>query len=878
MLLKMLRLKTVLIAITILQFFDFASFAQISEGGDPLSYSGSLLKSSVEIPIHTTKRIDIDMLLREDMQTRTPDRYSVFEDVQIDIKEKGVEIDLPEEEGKVWLYNIESDNAFSIQLWFNNFLIPPGASLFLYNRDYSIVYGAFTSSNNNQRNQLMVADLFDRHITIEYYEPYNKEFEGLLELGSVGQGYKDLKSSKSSIDLDGFINVNSPEGEEWQNEKHAVCLFTFKVGNTGYLCSGALLNNYRFDGTPYFLTANHCISSDTSAGTVVTYFNFERQSGDEVLRSGSTLSGSDLLTHSDVTDFSLLLLDDIPPASYQPYYAAWDATEDQNDFSVGIHHPEGKPKKISVDNSTPISYNNQISWQGNTITPPHSHWKVIFDQGRTGSGSSGSPLFSAGHHQILGQLHGGGDEVDYYGKLSVSFDLNSPNSISTYLDPDELQWNELEEGYYPSGNLPDPQVYPEFRDVCKGVPVKITGMSAFKPTTWIWSFSPNTISYTNGTNSYYREPIVQFEEDGVYDVTLSVTNSAGRVSRTFPQSVSVGSVLSIDIESSESKDSCLCTFDSLVLKASGAQDYLWQLNNNSTENFYIINDSVNPAVIKMSSPALTTMEIQAEISLTLTGSHGTCSKEITYSLPLINQENDSIKNAIRLYPGNSSLYSNKCAGIEENEPIPLITSCTGQFSWCDEYGTGEDIIENSVWFYFIPGEDGKYDIESFGMDNQIALYKTNSVEDLLGGSYEIIGANDDYTATDFNPKIRVDLSKDKSYLIQVDGSAGGSTGNFYFNISMLPTIATNARTIENQLKIYPQPVTDVLIIEYEKFINARIVLADIYNISGSRIFTYTSEKPINNKIEINFADWNKGVYFLRLKVDDTYFTEKVIKY
>ncbi len=874
----MIRLKITFIAIIILLFSESASYAQISEGGLPYSHSNSLLKSSINVPGFVSRQLDIKMLLLEDKLTKTPNRYSIFEDVLIDIKEKGVEIDLPDEDGKIWLFSIESENAKSIQLYFNNFLLPPGASLYVYNQDYSIVYGAFTSSNNNERNQLMLADLSNNHVTIEYYEPYDKEFEGLIELGSIGQAYKELKSKKSSIDFEGYINVNSPEGEEWQNDKHAVCLFTFKVGNTGYLCSGALLNNYRFDGTPYFLTADHCISDETAAGSVVTYFNFERQSGDGELRSGSTLSGSDLLTHSSETDFSLLLLDNTPPASYQPFYSAWNATEDQNTYTVGIHHPEGKPKKISIDNSTPISYANQISWQGNTVTQAHSHWKVIFDEGKTSTGSSGSPLISAEHHQIIGQLHGGSDEVDYYGKLSKSFNLNSPNSMSAYLDPDNLQWTELEEGYYPTGNLPDPQIYPEFKEVCKGEAVKMTGMSAFTPTSWVWSFSPNTISYVNETNSYYREPIVQFEENGTYDVTLTITNVAGRISRTFPQIVSVGSDLSVDIEPYASKDSCLCSFDSLVLMASGAQDYLWQLSELTEANFYIINDTVNPAVIKMSSPPITSVEIQADISLTLTGSHGTCSEEVRYTLPLINQENDSIKNATRLFPGKSALFSNKCAGIEENEPIPLITSCTGQFSWCDEYGTGEDIIENSVWFYFIPDEDGKYEIESLGMDNQIALYKTNSVEDLLGGSYQLIGANDDYTATDFNPKIRVDLTSDKSYLLQVDGSAGGATGNFYFNITMMPVIATNVQSVDNQINIYPQPVTNLLIIEYEAFVNAETIVADIYNISGSKIFTYTVEGPSNNKVEIDFSEWNKGVYFIRLKVNNRLFTEKVIKY
>ena len=58
-------------------------------------------------------------------------------------------------------------------------------------------------------------------------------------------------------------------GSAWQTEKKAVALIT----NGGFaVCTGALVNNTAEDGTPYFLTANHCLGNPNSW---VYYFNHE---------------------------------------------------------------------------------------------------------------------------------------------------------------------------------------------------------------------------------------------------------------------------------------------------------------------------------------------------------------------------------------------------------------------------------------------------------------------------------------------------------------------------------------------------------------------------------------------------------------------------
>ncbi len=47
------------------------------------------------------------------------------------------------------------------------------------------------------------------------------------------------------------------------------------------------------------------------------------------------------------------------------------------------------------------------------------------------------------------------------------------------------------------------------------------------PTSWSWTFSPNTITYMGGTNSASQNPQVQFNALGQYTVSLTATNSYG---------------------------------------------------------------------------------------------------------------------------------------------------------------------------------------------------------------------------------------------------------------------------------------------------------------------------------------------------------------
>lgn len=857
----------------ILLSISFNIYAQISEGGMPYS-SLIRLKSQTALPEYTLKKLSISSLTSEDSQNPTPYRYSFFEDVSINIK-NGLSETITNPQGTIWRYSISSPLAYSLQLNFDTFLIPRGAKLFIYNNDYSVIYGAFTHENMQADKQFVIADFPGSNLIVEYFEPINPEFKGSVTINMIGQAYKDVLNNEMEGDASNYIDINCEEGLEWQTEKHAVCKITFRVGRSGYLCSGALLNNTQNDGTPYFLTANHCISDSAAAKTVVAYFNFEKKTCNGTTEQNKTLIGSNLATTGSKSDFTLLLLNNNPPASFLPLFAGWDISNYQDDSNIGIHHPQGLEKKISVDNDKITTYDFQLSWEGGVITPPSSHWRISFDKGQTNEGSSGGPLFSK-QKRVIGQLHGGNDGEEFYGKLNYSWTSSNAGyrTLKSFLDPTNSGTTVLN-SYYPATNPPDAFFIPELTTVCLNSPIELKQNSAFSPTTISWIISPATFKFLNNTSANSAAPIIEFTESASYNIRLNVSNSNGKDSLLLTNAISAGNTINVNI-SSPNNSLCYSTFDSLILTGYGANQYEWLLGESDQAPFYISKTQDDTVVVKSNSAV--PLDTTYLLNVILKGLQGTCSDTADTIIEFIRISNDNIAEAIDIGLGTTLAYSNRCATIEENEPIPPYDSCTGQLSWCNEYETGENIIENSVWFKFKGPSSGKASIKSLGFDNEIAVYSANSYQDILLGNYTLLGANDDESSTEPSPVIKdITVIPGKTYWVQVDGSGGGSEGSFTLTLSDKIITPTNEifYSSDNSITIFPQPANQSITIKGEN-INENTDIS-IYNLAGQLIKHNSIYMENSNELTIDIANLKPGMYLIKMKEESKISVLKFIK-
>ncbi|MDO4671998.1 MAG: T9SS type A sorting domain-containing protein, partial [Porphyromonadaceae bacterium] len=133
------------------------------------------------------------------------------------------------------------------------------------------------------------------------------------------------------------------------------------------------------------------------------------------------------------SDGLLLQLNQEVPKAYRVYYNGWDRSNYVNNTDikglVGIHHPAGDAKKISV--LYPNSKLEISTWTGGA---PAAHYFFRFDEGDTEGGSSGSSIFANKNKYVIGTLTGGGQGTQYYGRLTYHWDKFA-EKMGPFLDP-----------------------------------------------------------------------------------------------------------------------------------------------------------------------------------------------------------------------------------------------------------------------------------------------------------------------------------------------------------------------------------------------------------------------------------------------------------
>ena len=433
--------KLILILFTIL---SASCFGQISYGGLPYS-SNKTLKQ--QVPKYTLPLLNVQNFIAEDIVTDQhkdiPWRFGIEQSVSLNLNNSGIWETLPNGD-RVWRLEINSPNALSINLNFDSFHLPNGATFFVFNKNQTL--GAFTSQNNKANNLFSTSPIKGEFAILEYYEPASVVGQGSIQVNSVVHGYRDFFKQLKAFGSSGSCNVNAIcDTSFWDFEiRSAVMLLT--AGNTRF-CSGALINNVPQDGTPFVLTANHCGAQANN----IFMFNYQSPNCTNNMDgiTTQTISGCTVRASDSPSDFALVELSSIPPSTYNVFYAGWSSINTPPTSATGIHHPAGDVKKISHDLNPLI--------ESGYYSTGIDHWEVLdWNSGTTEGGSSGSPLYDQ-NHRIVGQLHGGdaacnNDDFDFYGKFSYSWDTdpNTTKQLKFWLDPNNTG-TPIMNGYDPNG-------------------------------------------------------------------------------------------------------------------------------------------------------------------------------------------------------------------------------------------------------------------------------------------------------------------------------------------------------------------------------------------------------------------------------------------
>lgn len=245
---------------------------------------------------------------------------------------------------------------------------------------------------------------------------------------------KNLAQVGSSTSCE--IDVACKAGGVPQVLVNSVAKYILTRGNgSSGLCSGTLLNDSDPNSQiPYFMTANHCFADQVTASSLDLYWFFERAvcGGADPTTVSNTTGGGTLLATSRDTDFTLIRLNNAPPAGVG--FSGWVATAlPLNSTVVGIHHPAGDLKKISFGTFSGLFAREDIPDSTLfTIIPDNngSFIGVNWTEGVTEGGSSGSGIWSDignGDFRFVGNLLGGGSAcanqaaTDVYGRFDRTF-------------------------------------------------------------------------------------------------------------------------------------------------------------------------------------------------------------------------------------------------------------------------------------------------------------------------------------------------------------------------------------------------------------------------------------------------------------------------
>lgn len=363
----------------------------------------------------------------------------------------------------VWAATITSPGAVAIRVRLENVRIPNRAELYFLN-DAGEAYGPYTGTGRNQTGAfwsdpvmgdsgtvlLRGADLAHASLRITKVAHVAIDFAGPASDGGIASF---CTYNASCIENNSCIDEPAVNDAEW-----AVAKMRWIDGAYIYICSGGLIADTDPDTQiPYFLTANHCISSDTTASNLVAYFQFTLPCGSTACTGSFNAAPSPRTVGATVVatgmwgDFTLLQLSQTPPAG--SIYLGWNSTPIAYTDGADLHrvsHPMGAPQAYS--------HHQVDAFTGTCGGWPRGAW--IYSQdilGATEGGSSGSPVVNAAG-EVVGQLSGccgyhcdnpcapsGNYTVDgafaYYFNLVEPYlsppviDCFAPSSVSPDVDP-----------------------------------------------------------------------------------------------------------------------------------------------------------------------------------------------------------------------------------------------------------------------------------------------------------------------------------------------------------------------------------------------------------------------------------------------------------
>jgi hypothetical protein len=342
--------------------------------------------------------------------------------------------------GAVARYDVTSTDAKAIRLGISVGNVPRGAILRFVgsaenDRVFAVAGADIAASENGEYwSPIVLGDTISVEIQLKSFRDRARldleVFGGSHLFANPAHNDNDLLKATKAGSGTCEVNVICSSNTAAKAVAAAVTRLIFTKSGSSYLCTATLLNDTDTTTTrPYLYSANHCISTSTVANTLQTFWNYQSTTcGGTSSGAYTTLAGGAYLRVTDFnSDITLMEMKQAPPSG--ALFAGWNAGTIANNTSIiGIHHPAGDIKKISLGT---MNNNNASGIDGKT----GKYYQVVWSSGVTEGGSSGSGVFTkstSGNYQLRGGLLGGSSfcnaqtSPDIYSRMDLKYSLLQP--------------------------------------------------------------------------------------------------------------------------------------------------------------------------------------------------------------------------------------------------------------------------------------------------------------------------------------------------------------------------------------------------------------------------------------------------------------------
>jgi PKD repeat protein len=384
---------------------------------------------------------------------------------------------------------------------------------------------------------------------------------------------------------------------------------------------------------------------------------------------------------------------------------------------------------------------------------------------------------------------------------------------------------------------------------CALTTVNFTDQTSNNPHTWNWTFTPNTVSYVEGTSSNSKHPKVQFLAAGNYTVTLNASNSNtnNQKVKTNYISVTAANIPSITISTNNGThcQGTSASFGTVITNGGNAPQYAWFVNGVQQSN------TLNTFITS-------TLNDKDTISCLLT-SNATC------AIPASSLSNKIIVN-VNPKPNVSLALTNKIACYPETA-INLSGGLPsgGIYSGIGVSGSTFNALTAGVGAHIITysftgangcvgsAKDTIY-VNGFATLPVITQVGNTLTCDITANSYQwynenspIIGANNK----------TFEVLSSGNYAVEVIDVNGCKQKSIVYNI-----IKTSVNHIAGfkDLKVYQIPGKEEIIIEGDNLLGASL---SFMSLNGSKVMQ--QQELISNNNTVNTSMLSSGIYLLVIR-------------